>query len=652
MKPDSELLAWFGLSRTDSNWRSDWREIANCFIKSDIRYLYHFTDRANVPSILDHGLISKSEIARRDLSSRMSSNPLSRELDHKKGTYNYVFLSFREDTPMLYDKLNHGIEAVILRVNSSAAFEKGVKWCDSNSTKNNSNISDSINDLERFDFSSILSVKKYWANPLEKDRRQAEILVPSIVAPALITAWRSPERKNSWQTINAQPQSTSFKAADRTPTTQTNSPTKAKRQASVTPKVQQKPKATHKPIPRPNPTPAKKRHSNRPKNKTQLFTPTTKPRATRNTNKTMGSSSTRNTPTDSDRQIAAANDYGLLVVCLMAAIIPALVLISSRNKRELDPKETQDSVVVDPSKWYMGDVKPKDTSSPSDSSNPSNARSPMAQTAPKKPRTPISSAEPPAPPIPPVLSGDVITLIHDSKPPLRFRLVKSLNLYVAETELTNSQIRQITGEHYSDDNKPFTLGSLWKQDNFIPSLTLKASSLLKDRLESVGYDLRLPTLEEWEQYSNVKQLSSSNVDLSKYAVHSMNSGRNTAQTLKPSFKKWESMRKSEGRFLSQYKWTKHLRNNDCKPQQVKSKLPNQYGLYDCIGNVAELLPARTIDGNPRYSKVVGSYATPPEFLSRPKQPYMSFSEAPCGSAFKDEDWYFKDAGIRFVIEIK
>ena len=96
---------------------------------------------------------------------------------------------------MLYDKLNRDIEAVILRVDSSAAFERGVKWCDSNSTKNNSNISDSINDLESFDFSSILSVKQYWSNPLEKDRRQAEILVPSIVAPALITAWRSPERK-------------------------------------------------------------------------------------------------------------------------------------------------------------------------------------------------------------------------------------------------------------------------------------------------------------------------------------------------------------------------------------------------------------------------------------------------------------------------
>jgi len=646
-------------------------------------YVFHFTHINNLESILGDGLIPKwkgidkvkADISNQDVQARRARKSFPVSNGKIEPLHNLVPTYLAKTTPTIWAHSGRIEDIVILKISASVILSENINYVftDGNAASSDTNSFWNLKKLQSLPW-HVIRGKKWNDVPDGKRKRCAELLI----APSIPTKYikhfyvSNNSTKARVKTILLKAKHQGKVEVDRyrfpssdgeaksnayTPTPKTSSPDKTRSRVSIPTKVEQKPKATQKPIPRAKPTPAKKRQPNRPQNKTTVYPsgsqPTTKPRATRNTNKTKSPTSAKKTLADSDRQIASANSYGLLVVCLMAAIIPALVLISSLNKRELDPKETQDSVVVDPSKWYMGDVKPKDTSSPSDSSNPSNARSPMAQTTPKKPRTPISNAETAAPPIPPVLSGDVITLIHDSKPPLRFRLVKSLNLYVAETELTNSQIRQITGEHYSDDNKPFILGSLWKQDNFIPSLTLRASSLLKDRLDSGGYDLRLPTYEEWERYSDVKLTTASNADLNKYAVHSMNSGRYLDNDPEESLIKWGDI-KYQGRYsqeLSISQWTKYLRNNDCKPQQVKSKLPNQYGLYDCIGNVAELLPARTIDGNRLYQKVVGSYATPPEFLTRPKQTSMSWSEAPLGSAF-NSDWYFKDVGIRFVIEKK
>ena len=72
--------------------------------KYNIDGIWHFTDRANIDLIKQHGgLLSHAELIRRNVAiPAPGGNDLSHDADHCKGLDEYVHLAFVDDHPMLY----------------------------------------------------------------------------------------------------------------------------------------------------------------------------------------------------------------------------------------------------------------------------------------------------------------------------------------------------------------------------------------------------------------------------------------------------------------------------------------------------------------------------------------------------------------------
>lgn len=69
---------------------------------------YHFTDRKNLPSVRQHGLLSTNELRRRGLFDlvKTGGDANSMHSDRVKGTANYVCLCFTQSHPMSHIAMN------------------------------------------------------------------------------------------------------------------------------------------------------------------------------------------------------------------------------------------------------------------------------------------------------------------------------------------------------------------------------------------------------------------------------------------------------------------------------------------------------------------------------------------------------------------
>jgi hypothetical protein len=151
-----------------------------------IRYLYHFTDSDNLPSIKKSGLMSASELLSAAVPSKMNSDETSRKLDTKANLGHFVRLSFCAKNPMMFVAKKEGriSNPVILRIKLEAVSRPGVMFSDCNATRHDAIISERP-DVIRFD---VVKAKSCFAVPeLLRHYYQAEILIPSPLPPHLIT---------------------------------------------------------------------------------------------------------------------------------------------------------------------------------------------------------------------------------------------------------------------------------------------------------------------------------------------------------------------------------------------------------------------------------------------------------------------------------
>lgn len=71
--------------------------------KYNVGCLWHFTDKKNIESIKNHGLLSWKELERIGIAPTVpGGNTWSHDADKHVGVDNYVHLSFNKDNPMLY----------------------------------------------------------------------------------------------------------------------------------------------------------------------------------------------------------------------------------------------------------------------------------------------------------------------------------------------------------------------------------------------------------------------------------------------------------------------------------------------------------------------------------------------------------------------
>lgn len=77
---------------------------------------FHFTDRSNIDSIRQHGLLSTRELEKRGMKPRHGGNPLSLALDKNCGMDQYVHLCFKTGHPMEKGALDGKTIADLVRV--------------------------------------------------------------------------------------------------------------------------------------------------------------------------------------------------------------------------------------------------------------------------------------------------------------------------------------------------------------------------------------------------------------------------------------------------------------------------------------------------------------------------------------------------------
>ena len=150
-----------------------------------ITKLYHFTDRSSLPSIQKIGLKSWVGLARDGIEGRKGSSALSRLLDKKKGLGDFVRLCFTPRHPMMYVALTERRleEAVVLEVDLDVVLQPGTLYSDINAASSRAIVSGDPSVI-RFD---VVSCSSLFEVPFGlRPFFQAEVLVPSLVAPSFI----------------------------------------------------------------------------------------------------------------------------------------------------------------------------------------------------------------------------------------------------------------------------------------------------------------------------------------------------------------------------------------------------------------------------------------------------------------------------------
>lgn len=160
--------------------KANWQLYVNVILDNGIKYLFHFTDKANIDSIKQaQGLYSWAFCDSHKIAIlRPGGDELSRNLDRRKGAENYVRLSFCKNHPMEYVAKKEGrINNVVkLLCDTELIYHVGTKYCNMNATKNEAIISDNFEYFKNINFG--VCKKTYFdLTQIEKSQYQSEVLV-------------------------------------------------------------------------------------------------------------------------------------------------------------------------------------------------------------------------------------------------------------------------------------------------------------------------------------------------------------------------------------------------------------------------------------------------------------------------------------------
>jgi len=158
--------------------KQNWQEFQQILQQNGIKTFYHFTDRANVKSIKDHGgLYSWDYCGKHGIDIPYPGGDIqSRQLDIKYKLQDFVRLSFCNDHPMMYRLKQDGRNLVLLTVKPDVAYLANTVFSDINATDSDHSHGKNIEDLKRVNFRA---TKRNYVRKDDDDfkKHQAEIIV-------------------------------------------------------------------------------------------------------------------------------------------------------------------------------------------------------------------------------------------------------------------------------------------------------------------------------------------------------------------------------------------------------------------------------------------------------------------------------------------
>ncbi len=157
-----------------------------------ITKLYHFTDRDNLESIIQHGgLYSWADCEEKGIKiAKPGGSDPSRAIDSRDGLEHYVRLSFAQDHPMKFVAMNEGriSNPVLLEIDLETALWEDTLYADRNATKNGAHVGGKLDDLKAVRFGLFNRMMRYFDMTEEaKMYYQAEILVKNFIPLQYIT---------------------------------------------------------------------------------------------------------------------------------------------------------------------------------------------------------------------------------------------------------------------------------------------------------------------------------------------------------------------------------------------------------------------------------------------------------------------------------
>jgi len=175
------------LMSLSSELKEDWQSIIHVLEANGIRYLYHFTDRSNIPLIKRYGgLLSWSYCEKHGIRiPKPGGGQLSRQLDVSRNLQDYVRLSFTREHPMKYIAKNDGriIDPVNLIIDIRAACISSALYSNKNATikREPVNIGSTIDDLRQIHFSSVKVRTHFDLDEDERSYFQAEVMIKTFL---------------------------------------------------------------------------------------------------------------------------------------------------------------------------------------------------------------------------------------------------------------------------------------------------------------------------------------------------------------------------------------------------------------------------------------------------------------------------------------
>lgn len=150
------------------------------FKQNRIKYLYHFTDIKNLPSIVANGgLYSWVFCEKNGISiTNPGGGSLSRKLDTRNDVADYVHLSFTYDHPMKYKKESEGAQMIVFRIHPAVAVFNDTLFSTTNATDKNAQIGSGYSTLCNINYEATqMAFLKH--EDADFKHSQAEVLVKS-----------------------------------------------------------------------------------------------------------------------------------------------------------------------------------------------------------------------------------------------------------------------------------------------------------------------------------------------------------------------------------------------------------------------------------------------------------------------------------------
>lgn len=170
------------LMALSSELKEDWQNFKQVLDDNHVRYLYHFTDVRNIPSIKKHGgLLSWHYCHTHGITIPCQGGDYdSRELDKKYGLEDYVRLSFCDDHPMKWRLEQSGSTMKVLRIKVDVALLKDTQFSDMNAADKRHTHGKELAHLQMVDFDATRMHYLRSDDPNFKPH-QAEVMVKTFI---------------------------------------------------------------------------------------------------------------------------------------------------------------------------------------------------------------------------------------------------------------------------------------------------------------------------------------------------------------------------------------------------------------------------------------------------------------------------------------